>query len=127
MFEKKKKLSGVEKKAKMKVVEDMRDMASKAMGDKLHGLKKVTVASNSSEGLKEGLEKAEDVIESKESEGLDSMSHDMGHGMDHESEESEESESPESSEEDVLTKDLSKEEIADLIEQLQKKLEEKNA
>lgn len=59
---KSKEMSPTEKDAKMSVVESLRDMASKAMGDKLQGLKKVTVASDSKEGLKKGLEKAEDLL-----------------------------------------------------------------
>lgn len=58
----KKPLSPVEKDAKMSVVEEMRKMAQEAMGDKLKGLKKVTVASNDPEGLEEGLDKAKDLI-----------------------------------------------------------------
>lgn len=61
-------MSGVEKDAKMGVVKAMRDMASNAMNDKLAGLKKVSVASDSSEGLKEGLKKAEELMGAHESD-----------------------------------------------------------
>lgn len=58
-------LSDSEKEAKMSVINEMKGMMKGMMGDDIRGLKKVTVASDSPEGLKEGLEKAEDVIESK--------------------------------------------------------------
>src|SRR6266700_5252696 len=71
MLEKKKEhkgeMSPVKKDAKMGVVKAMRDMASKAMDGKLQGLKKVSVASNSSEGLKHGLEKAKELLSAHES------------------------------------------------------------
>lgn len=55
-------LSDSEKKSKLQALGGMRDMASQMMGDKLKSLKKVTVASDSKPGLKEGLHKAEDLI-----------------------------------------------------------------
>lgn len=57
-----KKLSDMEKKASMNVLNDFRGEAQKLMKDKMNGLKKVTVASDSSLGLKKGLEKAEDLL-----------------------------------------------------------------
>lgn len=51
-------------KAKMRVIHDLREMASDMMSEGLdEGLKKVTVASDDEEGLKEGLEMAEDIVE----------------------------------------------------------------
>ena len=65
MLEKKKEhgkgLSEVEKNAKMHVAGALQKMASDAMRSK--GLKKVSVASNSSEGLKEGLDEAKHKVE----------------------------------------------------------------
>ncbi len=61
-------LSDEDKDAKMEVVRAVKQMASEEMGDELKNLKgmgKVTVASDSPEGLKAGLEKAEDVVEEK--------------------------------------------------------------
>ncbi len=58
-------MSPDQKKAKMKVSEELRSLADKMLGSELPGLKKVTVASNSEEGLKRGLEKAEDLLEQK--------------------------------------------------------------
>lgn len=74
----------LEKDAKMRAVHQMRKMASDEMVEPLKGLKKVTVASDSSEGLKTGLDKAEDLIESKmsempdEEEVMDSAKEEMG-------------------------------------------------
>lgn len=68
MFKKKMKSEGmnaIDKEAKLAAVSEMKKMAEDAMSEKLGGLKKVTVASDSEEGLKEGLEKAEDVVEDK--------------------------------------------------------------
>jgi len=57
-----KKLNPVEKEAKMGVLKDLSSQAGEMLRDKLKGLKKVTVASDSKEGLKEGLEKAEEMV-----------------------------------------------------------------
>ena len=70
MFGKKRDLSDVEKNAKMDVVKDMRDHAAKAMHGKLDGLKKVSVMSNSSEGLKAGLDKAKGILGGHEEQDL---------------------------------------------------------
>lgn len=85
-----KKLSDSEKEAKMSVLKALKGSMDEVMADKVHGMKKVSVMSDSPEGLKEGLEKAEDIVE--ESEPLMKMaSEDM--------EESDESEDSEDSEE----------------------------
>lgn len=57
-----KELHPMEKDAKMSVLNDLKDVASDAMKQKIHGLKKVQVMSDSDEGLKAGLSKAEDLI-----------------------------------------------------------------
>lgn len=57
-----KKMAPEEKKAKMSVLQDLHKEASSAMADGLKGLKKVTVASDSEEGLEHGLEKAKDIV-----------------------------------------------------------------
>lgn len=56
------KMHPIERKAKMGVMEDMRNMADDAMGNKLKGLNKVTVASDSPQGLRHGLSKAQDMM-----------------------------------------------------------------
>lgn len=52
-----------EKQAKMSVLNQLRDMANQELGGKLKGIKKVSVMSNSPEGLEAGLDKAKDVVE----------------------------------------------------------------
>lgn len=106
MKKKDKKIDGVEKDAKMSVLSSLRDMASEAMGDKLKNLKKVTVASDSEEGLKKGLEKAEEIVEG----GMPKM----------EDESEEETEELESSEEENEYSDMSEEELDAKLEQLMK-------
>lgn len=61
-----KKMNPMEKKAKLGVLEEILGMAEDEMGNELKGLKKVTVAAPSEEGLKEGLEKAEEIVEAKD-------------------------------------------------------------
>lgn len=56
-------LSDSDKKAKLEALGGMRDMAHQMMGSKLKNLKKVTVASDSKPGLKEGLQKAEGMLD----------------------------------------------------------------
>src|SRR6267154_2798528 len=56
------KMHPMEQRAKMNVLGDLRDMAQNAMGDKLKGMGKVTVASDSPEGLQHGLDKAQDLV-----------------------------------------------------------------
>lgn len=65
MLKGKSKLSPLEKEAKMSVMKALSDDMSGELKNKLKGLKKVTVASDSPEGLKAGLEKAEEMVEGK--------------------------------------------------------------
>lgn len=84
MYENKKKLSPLEQKSKMDVVKNLRDMASQSMSDRLGDLKKkVTVASDSDEGLKHGLEKAKEIVGSPElNHMVDQSEHPAGHSDD---------------------------------------------
>lgn len=50
------------KSAKMGVLGDIKKLAEDSMKGDIEGLKKVTVASSDEEGLKEGLEKAKDMV-----------------------------------------------------------------
>lgn len=85
MFKKEKegKMREPEKNAKMSVLSHLRDMAQESMGSKLKGLKKVSVASDSPEGLEKGLDKAKEIISSDDAEqemadensGHEQMSH----------------------------------------------------
>ena len=69
-------MMGPEKDAKLRAVQEMRQMASDEMAMPLKNLKKVTVASDSPKGLSEGLEKAEDIVEG--SEGMMEEGMEMG-------------------------------------------------
>lgn len=71
MFGKKKEMSDSEKKAKLSALGEAHKMASDMMKGGLGGLKKVTVAADSKQGLKKGLEKAEDILGEQDEE--DSM------------------------------------------------------
>lgn len=56
--------AGMQKEAKLSVLKHLRKMASDMMGEDVKGgmMKKVTVAAPDKESLKEGLEKAEEVV-----------------------------------------------------------------
>lgn len=99
--------------AKLKMLERMKKMATEMMGgemkNKLDGMKKVTVAAEDTEGLKEGLEKAEELVEK---DPMEMMAEEMPG-----EEEMEESESE--MDEEVL----SPEEIEQKIKELQAKLQ----
>jgi len=103
-------LSPMEKKAKMGVLHGMKDMATQAMRDKLKGLKKVTVASDSEEGLKKGLSMAEKLMRLKE-----------GKSEDEESEDDSEEEVAESPSEE--SEEMSEEEAMAMYEALKKRFE----
>lgn len=53
-------------KAKMSVLKDLHKHMGNMMGDDMMGLKKVTVAAPDSEGLKKGLDKAEEMLPSNQ-------------------------------------------------------------
>ena len=61
-----KKLDPLEKEAKMGIVKEMGRQAGALLSGKIPGKKQVTVAADSKEGLKAGLEKAEDIVEGEE-------------------------------------------------------------
>jgi|GEM_PF-5187692 hypothetical protein len=66
-----KKISGNAQKAKLTALREANKMARDMMKEDLSGLKKVTIASDSKEGLKAGLEKAEEMMEGGEEEEKD--------------------------------------------------------
>jgi hypothetical protein len=66
MEKKGKKISPIEQKAKSDVLSKLQGEASDSMGEKLSGLQKVSVAAPDKDGLKAGLEKAEDLLEGAE-------------------------------------------------------------
>jgi hypothetical protein len=122
-----KKLNPLEKKAKLDVVKELSSQAGEMLGDKLKGLKKVTVASDSKEGLKAGLEKAESILEKHdEASPVQKMEEEMGADLDHDGEEGE----SEEHKEEVLGEEMSPEEIEAKIQELmalKKKKEEQKA
>lgn len=69
MLMKKKDMKPSEKHAKMGVLKDLKDSLADSMGDKLDGLKKVSVMSNSPEGLSAGLDKAKQLA--NKGQGMD--------------------------------------------------------
>lgn len=121
-----KKLSDNEVKAKSSVLKDLSDTASEMMKDRLSGLKKVSVAAPSKEGLQEGLKLAEKLTEkmpeqsgmeeAKEQEEEMVADAEDGKGMEM-GEESEESEEAEEGEE------KSKEELLAELAELKAKIE----
>jgi hypothetical protein len=62
-------MSPVEKTANKNVLGDLMSFLNNHEGEKLKGLKKVTVASDDPEGLKMGLDKAKDIIDKGEDHG----------------------------------------------------------
>lgn len=52
-------------KAKAEMMKQLSDLLGKDMAEDVKGMKKVTVASDSSEGLKEGLKKAKEIMDKK--------------------------------------------------------------
>lgn len=73
-FQKRVEMKDPEKQAKLSALKEAHKMASDMMSDSLKssrspaGMKKVTVASDSKEGLKAGLDKAEDMLGEKSEE-----------------------------------------------------------
>lgn len=96
--------------SKKEVLSDLKSQMEEQMAEGLKGmkgLKKVTVASDSPEGLKEGLEKAEEVVEKLPGE---------------ESEETESEEMEDESEDEEMSEEMSEDEIdAKLAELMAKK------
>lgn len=79
MMASKRDLSPAEKKAKMSAVKDLKSMAHEAMGDKMDHLKKVSVMSDSPEGMKHGLDMAKQVVSNPEMLQMkDHAENDMG-------------------------------------------------
>lgn len=100
MKDKKSHLGENESKAKMSVLQDLKDSMADMMKDRLDGgLKKVTVASDSKEGIKKGLEKAKQLMNGDMSpaaaEHAGKMEDEEEEGAEHEASESEAEESAE--------------------------------
>ena len=117
--EKMKGMSPNAKKAKLTALKEAHGMAKKMMEDDLKGLKKVTIASDSPEGLKAGLEKAEDLIEGEVEDSSCEACEGEGCG---ECEESEDESSDEESEDEQpeLSEDELEAKIAELMKMKEK-------
>lgn len=66
----KREMSDTERDVKTGLMKDLKKMAAGHMAGELRGLKKVTVAAQDKEGLKAGLEKAEEVVDGVEPKGV---------------------------------------------------------
>lgn len=69
----KKPVDGDKLKAKAKVMKELSDLLSEDMGNDIKGLKKVTIASNSKEGLEEGIDKAKELLDAKKEDSSEEM------------------------------------------------------
>jgi hypothetical protein len=122
-----KKISGAEKKGKEDTLQSLIDDMMGMDGEKVKGLKKVTVASNSPKGLSKGLEKAKELIGDAPTGGLEDGEEEMPEGeemMEEEMPEGESEESPEMESEEAEDESLdTEEEIEAEIEKLKEKLE----
>jgi hypothetical protein len=124
MFGEKKKMSSLEQKAKMKALKEANGMASDMLKGHLSGLKKVTVASDSKSGLKEGLKKAEEIVKEEDDSSPFGRFSDDEESQAHEDSESDDEESAEhesGGSEDMLAECDTEEEIDDLIKKLMEK------
>lgn len=68
---KSKEMDPAEKEGKLAALSSFSDMAKEAMGHKLGGVKKVTVASNTPQGLEKGLDKAKQIVGHGDDESLE--------------------------------------------------------
>lgn len=113
-----KKLSSMEKKGKEETLQSLIDDMMGMDGDKVKGLKKVTVASNSPKGLEKGLDKAKELI------GNAPVSEEMmsDEEMPEGEEEMMEEEMPEGEESSEMEDEESAEDVEAEIEKLKEKL-----
>lgn len=100
--------------AKAAMAKELSDLLGSDLAEGVKGIKKVTVASDSKEGLEKGLEKAQKVLEAKDMEDESEDMEDESEEMEDESEESED-ESEMSDVEDEIAK------LEEQIKQLKKK------
>jgi Ran GTPase-activating protein (RanGAP) involved in mRNA processing and transport len=116
-------LSKSHAKAKSGILQDLMDDMMGMEGDKVKGLKKVTVASNSPKGLEKGLEKAKEIVGDAPMAEDEEMpeGEEMAEGEEHEAEESPEMEVAEHEGEEKEVEDLKAE-----IEKLKEKLAKHN-
>ncbi len=124
LLKKAKPLSPEAAKAKAKSIKELLSMLKDGMGEELKGVKKVTVASDSKEGLDAGLDKAKELLGKEDQESEDKKEESEGDEVSplHKLEESSESKEEEKSESPADEK--SEEEK---ISELEKQLEELKA
>lgn len=115
-----KEISPVEKQATSSVLQDLMSYLSSMQGDKVKGMKKVTVASNDPKGLVEGLSKAKEMVGSEEKPSEDESHEESMEDPMEESEESPEMEASEEHEEEHSPEEMKKQ-IAMLKAQLASK------
>jgi len=115
LMEKKKsgKLSDGYKKAKMSVLENLHKDMSGMLSDDVKGLKKVTVASKDTKGLKEGLNKAEEMISGPNSE------------VEENEEDQEMASDEENSDDDIIETEMAEEDMS--VDELEAKIAELEA
>ena len=114
-------LSPVHGKAKSGILQGLIDDMMGADSDKVKGLKKVTVASNSPEGLKHGLDKAKEIVANPDAESELADTSEEGGELEEGSEDEESSESAELEHDEQEIDDLKAQ-----IEALKAKLESHN-
>ena len=116
-----KEMSPVDKQATGDVLHDLMSYLSSLQGDKVKGLKKVTVASNDPKGLVMGLSKAKDMLKDGEDESEDESSEDPAEEL-MESPEDEHKEEESEHDEDESHDDESPEALKKQIEMLKSQL-----
>lgn len=112
-------MSSAHKEAKGSVLSDLMEHLGSMGLDKVKGMKKISIASDSKEGLKKGLSKAEEMVEGGAEAADDSEMSDHGQGLEASEDESPEHEMMESPEEEKSEEDKDAE-IAELKAQLAK-------
>ena len=136
-----KKLEPNEKEAKMNVVKELSKQAGDMLGDKVKGLKKVSVAAPDKAGLEKGLDVANKIIkgglpgshsDKNPDDKMEEAEEEMGSDLDHDNEEGESPEHKEAvlGEEPSMVEecqDKSPEEIEKMIQELQNLKQEKLA
>lgn len=115
--DKMKSLSESEKKAKMTPLKEAHRMACDMLKDKVKGLKKVTIASDSEEGIKKGIKKAEEVFGMRKSEDEEMGEHES---EDEEMGEKDEAEASEYEDQQEESEPMDEAEINAQIEHLMK-------
>lgn len=126
LLKKGKKMNPVAAKAKSKVLEELGDDMMDMGSDKIKGLKKVTVASDSPKGIEKGLDMAKKIVGKKDM--LNGMGDFAEESPEHEGMESEGEEyaEHESGMEEKEPEEMSAEELKEQIAKLEELLKEKN-